>query len=220
MPLRRLTTIVMPHRGPRASLRQQKQPPPSPANKTKSPTTSEFRQMSAIQILKHGLATNLWKKRGWLFDLLRREGIIDGSKMSRKESCWSYYKSQQLYIEALQDAKADSNFDPRRSEHVTGKDGRFIQKSKGTTKPKNALTVTYLCFAFDIPYATFKRWKVDAFVSKKFVPAHKGKSVVTDKKWASQIFNTQKMFVMHEMAAWLNKHPAQKNNTKGKMVCY
>ena len=95
-----------------------------------------------------------------------------------------------------------------------------MQKAKGTTKPKNALTVTYLCFAFDIPYATFKRWKVDAFVSKKFVPAHKGKSVVTDKKWASQIFNTRKMFVMHEMAAWLNKHPAQKNNTKGKTVCY
>jgi hypothetical protein len=83
--------------------------------------------MSAIQILKYGLATNLWKKEGWLFNLLKQEGIIDGTKQSRKESCWNYYKSQQLYIEALQDANNDSEFDPRRSEHVTGKDGRFIQ---------------------------------------------------------------------------------------------
>ena len=159
------------------------------------------------------------EKKGWLFDLLHREGIIDGSKRSRKESCWSYYKSQQLYIEAVQEAKDDCNFDPRRSEHVTGKDGRFMQISKGTTKPKNALTVTYMCFAFAVPYATFKRWKADAFVSKTFVPAHKGKSILTDKMWASQIFNPRKMFLLHEMEAWLNKHPAQMKCTKGKKVC-
>jgi hypothetical protein len=93
--------------------------------------------MSAIQILlKYGLATNLWKKEGWLFNLLKQEGIIDGTKQSREESCWNYYKSQQLYIEALQDAKDDAEFDPRRSEHVIGKDGKFIKQKGATYKAK------------------------------------------------------------------------------------
>ena len=218
MPLRRLTTVVMPHRGPRVSLRQQKKPAPSP--KGKSPSKSDFRLMSAIQILKYGLATNLWKKEGWLFALLQQEGILDGSKQSRKEGCWNYFKSQQLYIEALQDAKDDSTFDPRRSGHVTGKDGRFKQAKNATMKPKNPLTVTFLCFAFGVPYATFKRWKLEAFVTKKYVPAHAGKSVITDRVWATQIFNPLKMYVRHEMDAWLAKHPAKKADTKGKKVCF
>ena len=219
VPLRRLTNIIMPHRGPRASLRQQKKPP-SPKIKAKSPSQSDFRKMSAIQILKYGLVTNLWKKEGWLFHLLQQEGIVDGTKQSKKESCWSYYKSQLLYIEALQDAKEDSEFDPRRSEHKIGKDGRFVQQKGATYKPKNPLTVTYLCYAFGVPYPTFKRWKADAFVTKKFVPAHTGKSVLTDKKWAAQIFNARKMYVLHKMDEWLMKHPAKKDDTKGKKVCF
>ncbi len=67
--------------------------------------------------------------------LLKAEGIIDGSKQSKKEMCWSYYKSQMLYIEAMQDAKEDVEFDPRRSEHVTGKDGRFVFKKNPSSKP-------------------------------------------------------------------------------------
>ena len=128
VPLRRLTTIIMPHRGPRASLRQQKKPAASPAKEKGSGSQSDFRTMSAIQILKFGLTSNLWKKKGWLFDLLHREGLLDATKQSRKDACWSYYKSQQLYIEALQEAKDDPEFDPRRSEHVTGKDGDSCRK--------------------------------------------------------------------------------------------
>jgi hypothetical protein len=176
--------------------------------------------MSAIQILKHGLTTNLWKYKGWLFQLLHREGIVDGSKQSRKETCWAYYKNQLLYIEAMQDAKQDAEFDPRRSEHKTGKDGKFVKAKNATMKPKNPLTVTYLCFAFDIPYATFKRWKNEAFVTNKQEPTHKGKSVLTDKVWAAQIYNPRRMFVMHRMAAWLEKHPAKKSDTNAKKVCF
>ncbi len=100
--------------------------------------------MSAIQILKFGLASNLWKKQGWLFDLLHRKGLLDATKQSRKDACWSYYKSQQLCIEALQEAKDDPEFDSRRSEHVTGKDGKFMQKKNASLKPKNPLTVSDL----------------------------------------------------------------------------
>jgi hypothetical protein len=43
-------------------------------------------------------------------------GIVDGSKQSKKEFCWQYYKSQMLYIEAMQEAKNDSEYDPRRND--------------------------------------------------------------------------------------------------------
>lgn len=52
------------------------------------------------------------------------------------------------------------------------------------------------------------------------VPAHTGKSVLTDKKWAAQIFNARKMYVLHKMDEWLTKHPAKKDDTKGKKVCF
>ncbi len=118
----------------------------------------------------------------------------------------------------MQEAKNDSQFDPRRNDHITGKDGRFTKKKNATLKPKNPLTVQYLCYAFDIPYATFKRWKKDAFVTKKYVPETKGRSVVTDKKLASQVFNPRRMYVKHAMAVWLNKHPAKKNDGLAKKV--
>ncbi len=153
-----------------------------------------------------------------MFDLLKTEGMADGTKQSRKEMCWSYYKSQQLYIEAMQDAKNDPEFDPRRSLHQTGKDGRFMKKKNASTKLKNPLTIQCLCYAFAIPYATFKRWKIESFESKTIVPAHKGKSVLTDKKWASQIFNTRRMYVQHEMELWLAKHPSKKYDSAGKKV--
>jgi hypothetical protein len=118
----------MPHRGPRASLRQAKLPPPKFANSPPGDEAADLRRMSTIQVLKYGLAHNLWKKAGWLRDLLKGAGIIDGSKQSVKETCWQYYKGQLLYIEAMQDAKDDSQYDPRRNDHVTGKDGRFMKK--------------------------------------------------------------------------------------------
>jgi hypothetical protein len=206
----------MPHRGPRASLRQAKLPAPVVAECLEP--VHDLRRMSAIQVLKHGLSTNLWRKEGWLYDLLKEQGIVDGSKQSRKELCWSYYKSQQLYIEAMKEARNEGDYDPRRNEHVTGKDGKFMKKKNGTTKPKNPLTVLYLCFAFAIPYATFKRWKKDAFVSKVYVPESKGKSILTDKKLASQVFNPRRMYVTHGLEVWLSKHPAKKYDSKAKKV--
>ncbi len=116
-----------------------------------------------------------WSHKHW-----KHVGILDGSKQAVKARCWSDYKSQQLSIDAMWEAKNDDSFDPRRSDHVIGKDGRFVAK-KGNSVPKNALTVTYLVHAYDVPYATFKCWKADSFTSKQFVPDHKGKSVLTDK---------------------------------------
>ncbi len=92
IPLRRLTTLVMPHRGPRASLRQAKVPAPVVPESSSVMPEHDFRRMLAIQVLKHGLTTNLWRKEGWLYDLLQGQGIVDGSKQSRKEMCWTTTK--------------------------------------------------------------------------------------------------------------------------------
>ncbi len=119
----------------------------------------------------------------------------------------------------MQEAKNDIEFDPRRNEHKTRKDGRFTKKKNSSIKPKPPLTVTYLCFACDIPYATFKRWKIDAFVSKTYVPETKGKCVLTDKKLASQVYNPRKMYMTHSMTYWLGKHPSKTNDAKAKKVC-
>jgi hypothetical protein len=131
----------MPHCGARASLRPAKASTEVLVDNGSEITVSKFRKMSAIQILKYGLSENLWKKKGWLFDLLTCEGIVDGTKQSRNEHCWSYYKSQMLYIEAMQDAKDDATFGPRRSDHKIGKDGKFVANKKGTIKPKKIITV-------------------------------------------------------------------------------
>ena len=61
---------------------------------------------------------------------------------------------------------------------------------------------------------------VSTFVTNKQEPTHKGKSVLTDKVWAAQIYNPRRMFVMHRMAAWLEKHPAKKSDTNAKKVCF
>jgi hypothetical protein len=215
VPLRRIAVI---NRGARASLRPAKNKTVEEISKANTNSVSKFSSMSDIQILKYGLAEGVWKKKGWLYLLLEREGLADGSKQKRKELCWQYYKSQMLYIEAIQDAKEDSTFDPRRSDHKTGKDGKFVSSKKGKVKPKNALTVTYLCFAFDVPYATFKRWKNDAGISSIAVPFNKGKSVITDKNWASKIYNVRRMFIVHSMSMWLHKHPAKRYDTAAKKV--
>ena len=57
VPLRRLTTIVMPHRGKRATLRATKAVAVEQPGETSNDTVvSKFSSMSAIQILKYGLA--------------------------------------------------------------------------------------------------------------------------------------------------------------------
>ncbi len=78
LPLGRLTTIVMPHKSGNLKSRS--------SNKKKAPNSkptqavaedeqpSDFHRMTAIQILKHGLASNLHKKPGWLAKLLVAEG--------------------------------------------------------------------------------------------------------------------------------------------------
>ncbi len=119
----------------------------------------------------------------------------------------------------MREAKEDPEFDPRRTHLVIGKDGRFQNVGKNNSNiPKNPLTVQYLCHAYAIPYATFKRWKADACVSKPFEPDHKGKTVITCNKWATQIYNGRRMYWEHHMAIWITKNPHRKYVSQAKKV--
>jgi hypothetical protein len=123
-------------------------------------------------------------------------------------------------MDAMKEVLDDDNFDPRRNAHVkSAKDGQFTSDRKGAFIPKNPLTALYLCYAYDVPYATFKRWKNEAFVTTPFVPDNKGKSVICDKKWASAIFNAKKMYVDTQMELWMNHLSTRKHDKEGKKVC-
>jgi hypothetical protein len=139
------------------------------------------------------------------------------TKQCKKEKCWADYKAQQLYIDAMREAKEDPEFDSRRTHLVIGKDGQYKKISQSIkVVPKNPLTVQYLCYAYDIPYPTFKRWKADAFQTAEKNPPHKGKTIFTSLKLATQVFNPRRMYVDHHMAVWLQKNPHRKYDPEAK----
>jgi hypothetical protein len=74
VPIRRLTTIIMPHRDKIAGLRPRTDISTSSATKDVAPVVSEFRTMSSIAALKYGIANKLYRSKGWLHRLLLKEG--------------------------------------------------------------------------------------------------------------------------------------------------
>jgi hypothetical protein len=76
VPLRRLTSIIMPHREKRASLRSNKNNAGMQKVLAGQKEVSEFRTMSAIQVLKYGVEHKLNKSQGWLLRLLHKEGNV------------------------------------------------------------------------------------------------------------------------------------------------
>jgi hypothetical protein len=71
VPLRRLTTIIMLHRGAYAALRPTQ---PSVTSATTATSVSQLRTMSAIQLLKYGIEKKIYRTKGWLLKLLVKEG--------------------------------------------------------------------------------------------------------------------------------------------------
>ena len=79
VPMYRLTTIVMPHRSETAVLRiptpkKKKESPALVGNSMTAVDKRNFKTMTTMQLLSHGLATTLHRKQGWLKELLFQEG--------------------------------------------------------------------------------------------------------------------------------------------------
>jgi hypothetical protein len=74
VPLRRLTTIIMPHREKLAGLRPRSNLRTLPTEDIGTNVVSEFRTMSAIAALKYGVTKKIYRSPGWLYRLLVKEG--------------------------------------------------------------------------------------------------------------------------------------------------
>jgi hypothetical protein len=77
VPIRRLTTILMPHRERTAGLRSRTDSSSSAPTTANTVVLSEFRTMSSIAALKYGITKKLYRSKGWLYRLLLKEGIIN-----------------------------------------------------------------------------------------------------------------------------------------------
>jgi hypothetical protein len=210
----------MPHHANGSALRPRKPASVAKVGNISSESISNFRSWTAIKILKYGVEKKLCSKKGWLFKLLCKEGILEDCKQSKKARLWSDYQAQTLYIDAMKEVLEDDNLDPRRNTHLKSKkDGKFMTTRKEDFIPRNPLTALYLCHAYDVPYATFKRWKNESFVTKPIVPDNKGKSVIIDKKWASAIYNAKRMYIDTQMALWMSQLSTRQHDKEGKKVC-
>jgi hypothetical protein len=126
----RLTTIPMPHRGTKATLRDRH----VRVEFVTAVEKSVYERMSSIDLLKWGLQFKRNVKRGWLMDLLLREKILDDSKEAKNDRLWKDYLAQQVFIEGMQAALGD-DFDPRASKQGRKENGDFDTNKNGV--PQN-----------------------------------------------------------------------------------
>ena len=76
IPFTRLTSIVMPHRAAKPSLRPRGNKTLAATSAKDAASATDFRNWTAIKLLKYGLEKKLFKRKGWLFQLLTEEGCI------------------------------------------------------------------------------------------------------------------------------------------------
>ena len=126
--LHRLTTIPMPMRGTKATLRERA--PIVAAAKAANLSRSKFAHMSAIDCLKWGLLYNRNVTKGWLRDHLIKEKVVDDNKGDIQKRFWSDYKAQELFMQGMQACMGD-DFDPRVSKQKREADGNFGQNKNG-----------------------------------------------------------------------------------------
>jgi hypothetical protein len=214
VPIERMTTIQMPHRGPMPLVR----------TRTKETTFAEplkvakskYANMSAMDMLKWGLSYNRNVNKGWLKDLLEKEGILDGTKAALQTRFWEDYKAQGLFMQGMQ-ACFGEDFDPRESKPT--RDANGLWQNNKNCVPQNVITVKYILHAYDISYSTFKRMKKsDAFVPNAKAHKSKGKSVIDDKVFAEQFYSTFRMYSLFKFAQWQDTEDGRNADKERKKV--
>jgi hypothetical protein len=117
-----------------------------------------------------------------------------------KERVGHDYNNQLAFIEGMRAVCGhDPDYNPRFIDK-RGKDGKFSNHTiTMVVVPKNITTVQYLAWAYGVSYSTFKRWKMEEFKWTKHLPAHAGKSVLTDAAFAQTIYTPQRMFINAKM---------------------
>jgi hypothetical protein len=195
----RMTTIPMPMRGTKATLRARE----TLVVPTQAPIEprSKFARMSAIDCLKWGLLFNRNVTKGWLRAHLIKEKVLGGDKAGIQKRFWSDYKAQELFMQGMRECMGEE-FDPKLSKQKREANGDFGENKNGV--PQNILTVKYILHAYDISYTTFKRMKKADNEVPKVKVAHvtKGKSVFENKDFAEAWYSPYRIYVRQKYAEW------------------
>jgi hypothetical protein len=213
--INRLTTIPMPMRGLKATLRTRQGPSDDVLDVA---PTSKFATMSSIDILKWGLQFKRNVKKGWLRDLLIKEQIIDGSKGGTQARFWRDHQAQHLFMQGMQ-ACMGEDFDPTVSKQKREADGHFGINKNGV--PQNFLTVKYILHAYDVSHTTYKRMKKDdgpRVTTAKPQHPHKGKSIFEDEDFAKNWYSPFRMFVRLKFAEWMQTDVGRNADKQRKRV--
>jgi hypothetical protein len=213
--INRLTTIPMPMRGIKATLRTRTGPSDDVLD---GAPTSKFAAMSSIDVLKWGLQFKRNVKKGWLRDLLVKEEIIDGSKGGTQARFWRDHQAQHVFMQGMQACMGD-DFDPTVSKQKREADGHFGINKNGV--PQNFLTVKYILHAYDISYTTYKRMKKDdgpRVTTSKPQHPHKGKSIFEDEDFAKNWYSPFRMFVRLKFAEWMQTDVGRNADKQRKRV--
>lgn len=209
----------MPFRREKAQLRTR-----SVANKQpdKDPLVhSKWRSMNAIQCLQHGLGQGLHKKEGWLWKILKGDGIVPDTQAALRERCYDAYQAQKIFIMAQQQVMPAgwNPLDPLHSVKKAKSSGQFVslQKVKNPV-PANVLTNSFLRFAFGVSKETFCRWMGEGREFVERIPFNKGKNVISDPKMSAIYFSPKRLFMKHEMEQFkessVGKHATQLERQK------
>jgi hypothetical protein len=88
--------------------------------------------MNVIQCLQHGLGQGLHKKEGWLWNVLKAEGIVPDTQAALRERCYDAYQSQKIFIMAQQQVMPEgwNPLDPMHSVKKAKSSGQFVSLQK------------------------------------------------------------------------------------------
>jgi hypothetical protein len=209
IPLNRLTTICMPMRADTPELRRRPKNGEKAVQATvpsKIKTVFSFLTCDPIAILREGTKTVRHHTQGWLKNDLLATGSLDGTKEALYAKVWGDYCAQLLYIKAQQDILGE-DFNPLKV--VPGRDdnGKFVF-CKNVDVPKNHLSLSYLLYAYDMSQSTLKRLRQRSGEALPKQSSHnKGKSVIQNPEYASQIYTARRFYIRQKMQTWRKKSP-------------
>jgi hypothetical protein len=163
---------------------------------------SKWRTMNVIQSLQYGVSQGLHKKEGWLWNILKVDGIVPDTQIVLRERCYDAYQAQKIFIMAQKQVMPDGwdPLDPMHSVKKAKGNGQFVSLQKGKTPvPANVLTNSFLRYAFGVSKETFRRWMGEGREFVERVPFNKGKNLVDDPKLAAIYFSPKRLFMKYEL---------------------
>ena len=185
-------------------------------NKGVCPTSLLWATKNDIENFKYGLENRLHRQEGWLWDRLIMEGLVADTQEALRERCFQAHQAQAIYIMAQKELMPPgwNPIDPYNSVKRGKGDGKFssLQRLKNPV-PENVLTSSFLRYAYGVKKETFRRWIGQGAKFPERIPVNKGKSIITDPKFAEHYFTPKRLFMQYEMEQYMLS-PDGRNGSK------